>query len=310
MSVEIAHEKRYSVKYDNDGTALPLIQDCVCDLQGLLAQYITVAAKKHMHLKDADENSSVEDLQERYDDLNSYLNESMSESYDITHKYLKKYFKGRSKYSSRITLKAPYGENSITDLFRKDKSPFDAFDIDDNTAFESIKNNGQYFICNDIPDAVRKEKYKNKRINLQNARQNYELPGWFKKQSFKFLGQKEEDTKWESYWINTSENRPDTESCYKSTIVIPLTLINATLSKEFKEYLSSENEEYDEDNDKFKKLMFGFLCIDHRHINYFNHGEDIRICYIIADILSLFLITRMMYTSNSRKYKKTKELLN
>ena len=310
MPMEISTERKYSFKYTDKDSSVPVINDCICELQAGLAQYYIMSAVKHMKLKEAVNGDDVEGIVSSFSDLDEYLWDSLKEALEISHKYIKKYFSDRSRFPPRITIKAPYGESQIVDLYRKDKSPFSEFLVDENSAFKYIKDTGMYYICNDIPLAVSEEKYKNKRINGQMVRNNYSQPGMIKKGYMKVIGQPEVDAAWESCWDTGSpDNRPHTESCYKSTLVVPMTLINASLRREFLNYMF-DGEEILQKDDEYKKLMFGFLCVDHRHTGYFNHESDVRIGYIIADLLSLFLVTRVMCTTKSRTYQYAKEIQN
>ena len=310
MSVEVSTERKYSFKYTDKDSSVPVINECICELQACLAQYYIMSAVKHMKLKEALGNDDAEEIVNRFTELEEYLWDSLKEALEISHKYIKKYFNERSKFPPRITIKAPYGDSRIVDLYRKDRSPFSEFEVDENSAFKYIKDTGMYYICNDIPLAVSEEKYKNKRINGQMVRNNYKRPGLVKSLYMNVAGQPEVDAAWESCWdTGNAENRPHTESCYKSTLVIPMTLINASLRREFLNYMF-DGEEILEKDDEYKKLMFGFLCVDHRHTDYFNHESDVRIGYIIADLLSLFLVTRVMCTTKSRSYQNAIDIKN
>lgn len=227
---------------------------------------------------------SLKNAKNAAEKLNKYLTEGMYSAFELAYHHTGKYFESRSSYKPRITIKAPYNPNKIVDLFRKDKSPFSEFDVNENSAFEYIKDTGKFYICNDIPDSIMKEKYNNKRINGQTVRSN------------SLAGQPESDPAWERCWDIALTTRPHTESCYKSTLVIPMTLVNARLGTEFKRCLFGD-EGLPEMENKYNKLMFGFLCFDHRHTGYFNHESDIKFGYVIADMLSLFLIIRMICTT-------------
>jgi len=57
MAIEISKTNSYSFKYTDKDSSLPMINECICDLQASLAQYFTVAAIKHMKLKTIFKNS-------------------------------------------------------------------------------------------------------------------------------------------------------------------------------------------------------------------------------------------------------------
>ncbi len=118
------------------------------------------------------------------------------------------------------------------------------------------------------------------------------------------IGQKETDIDWQNCWEKFTNQTPCPNSFYKSTLVIPMTLRNETFSREFEKLVLNGDK-----NKANKKTMFGFLCIDHRHTDYFNLDSDVRIGYIFADILSLFLIVRKICIIKSPIYDEINELV-
>lgn len=304
MAAKLSTKKTYSLSWKEKCEAIPIINECVCELQASLAQYIVISSVKHMKIKNAVQNKDDNEIVIALKELDKYLWHSLEGALNIAHKYLLKYFSNRSKYPPRITMKAPYKKDLIVDLYRKDKSPYESFMVTENSAFKEIKETGSYYICNNIPQYVIDEKYQNKRIDGRFVRNNYEPPGKILSMWQAVTGQPGADVSWENCWDKDTQTRPHSGSCYKSTMVIPMTLINATLSRDFINYLFGEREA--KDDDKYEKLMFGFLCVDHRHTDYFNRQDDVRIGYIVADILSLFLIVRKIYTQNSRSYDAAK----
>ena len=307
MSLNISTKKTYSVNWKKTTDITSVVGECICDLQASLAQYIVISSVKHMELKSAVHNDDPEEvIVSKLAELDQYLWHSLEGALDTAHKYLLKYFSNRSKYPPRITMKAPFQKDLIVDLYRKDKSPYESFKVDENSAFKEIRDTGSYYICNDIPADVAAEKYINKRIDGSLVRSNYNPPGMLLSIWQSIMGKDGSDISWENCWDKDENDRPNSASCYKSTMVIPMTLINARLSREFIRYLFGESEVREEG--KYEKLMFGFLCVDHRHTDYFNYHDDVRVGYILADILSLFLIVRKMYTQNSRVYARAKAI--
>ena len=307
MTVEISTQKTYELNLKSNSDTVPIVGESICDLQASLAQYIVISSVKHMELKESVQNKKDDaTILSKAKELDQYLWHSLEGAMDTVQKYLLKYYENRSKYLPRITMKAPYQENLIVDLYRKDRSPYESFKVEENSAFREIKENGSYYICNNIPRDIKDDKYVNKRIDGRFVRSNYKLPGKLLSIWQSISGKPESDISWENCWDKDNETRPFSGSCYKSTMVVPMTLINASLSREFINYLFGTDEV--KNDDKYKKLMFGFLCIDHRHTDYFNYHNDVRVAYIMADILSLFLIVRKMYTQNSRAYGEAKAL--
>jgi hypothetical protein len=59
----------------------------------------------------------------------------------------------------------------------------------------------------------------------------------------------------------------------------------------------------------FTRLIFGFLCFDHRERNYFEKN-DVAIGYIFADIMSLYFFRTWTLTRLSQVYSETKKRLH
>jgi len=75
-----------------------------------------------------------------------------------------------------------------------------------------------------------------------------------------------------------------------------MTLVNNTLSVEFKNRFAIQEASL--------KTIYGFLCLDSHVLNFFNKNQDISIGYMFADLLSLYLINKLIYTTHSSTYKK------
>ena len=84
-------------------------------------------------------------------------------------------------------------------------------------------------------------------------------------------------------------------NCYKSTLIIPLTLWNNKLAKLFVEKFNMKDVE---------RTIFGYLCFDHIETYYFYEDFDVNAGYIFADLLSLYLLTYIIYIEQSTTYKK------
>jgi hypothetical protein len=94
----------------------------------------------------------------------------------------------------------------------------------------------------------------------------------------------------------------DTTTCYKSTMVIPMSLIKSRLDDRFVHNFISSNE--------VENILFGFLCFDHCNTNFFHDNIDYLFGYILADSLSLYLILQLSCTEYSSTYKQAIEILN
>ena len=56
------------------------------------------------------------------------------------------------------------------------------------------------------------------------------------------------------------------------------------------------------------RVIFGFLCFDHIDSNYFIENEDVSLGYVFADVLSVYFVSRMMYTSMSDTFKSIESI--
>ena len=281
-----------------------IINSFICDLQVKLAEYVVVSSYKHTEFINLLCDGDLDRAKEKRDELDLLLNDGLVAVSAISCEYIKKYYNGRSKHNPRVVFKLPYN-GFIIDLYRENGPHFEQFRLSDNTAFYSIEKNGKYYMCNDIPLHVYKGTYKNKRIDSELVKVNYP-PSCLRRISSKIVNQRDE--KWESCWDVGDKHRPTAESCYKSTIVIPMTLLKSTICNEFKKYMFSDFFKAASSSEQGNgKIIVGFLCMDHADVKYFNDHIDINIGYIIADILSLFVIYRAMYNTEHIVCKKILE---
>jgi hypothetical protein len=177
--------------------------------------------------------------------------------------------------------------------------------IESNTGFEQVYKSGKYYLNNNIPDEVKQSRYKNPRLNEAKAiKYTHMLNRWEK---FKIKKFKKPDEKWIDCWEEIrkpdgSTYRPNPEACYKSTIIIPMTLRENKYGNPefFKRFRIQDDTE---------RAIYGFLCIDHHQEDFFEQEPDQRIGYIFADIMSLYLITHLTYTRYSKTYPKVKQYL-
>lgn len=115
------------------------------------------------------------------------------------------------------------------------------------------------------------------------------------------------DNGWVNCWINGHEgNAPSAEQCYKSTLILPMTLRYEQVSPEFWTVF----EQCVDTANPFEKGSFGFLCMDCHEEDYFDMELDSKFGYVCADILSLFSVATYLYTSLSPAYRTATRILN
>lgn len=266
-----------------------IIKNGVCLNQGEISQYSYLSSILHRNLKEEfnSEHISKENISNALEALINYLNRNFNRVSEENFNILHKYFKKRSPLKPRICVKANYGKN-IIELFRDSAVDYIAeYPIETNTGFEYVHNNGTYYLCNNIPEQAKSGRYKNPRLNHDMVK-TYQ-PKFFNK----LKNDGNIDKNWISCWDHSNPQKPSLYSAYKSTLIIPLTLKNNQLSDIYKKLTNIGN---------IDRTIFGFLCFDHIESNYFKESLDVEIGYIFADLLSLFLIQRLNYTSSSNTF--------
>ena len=281
----------YSLKeYHYD--VISSLSEFICKNQGKIPQFNYNAAEKHKNIKKVmgDDPNNIELIKKYCAELSSFIENELDEIFDINKNLILNYFKTRSKFLPRISIKAE--ENGkIVDLYRDDWEYFsDDQTIADNSGSEHVFGKGKFFLCNDIIDAIHKEKYNNSRINC-----------WQLRSHLKNHKRVKDHSEWTSFWkhnvkSDSDENiRPSPESCYQSTLIIPMTLYRNELSEDFRTHFEIPKQNSGEEK---SRAIWGLLCLDHRESSYFDE-LDVSVGYIWADILSLYLINALMYTDHS-----------
>jgi hypothetical protein len=262
---------------------------------------MSLAYEKHKTMKDClrsrNENTDTEKLHLCFKDFIDHLNDNLGEAFSITVKYLYEYYEHRSSQCKpRFAVKTIFNER-VFDLFRdRGQITWPPFPVEKNTAFASILENGTYFLCNDIPTSTKQDSYHNMRLNRDCA-SHYKPSRRFKI----FPHGPCRDPNWEKCWDTEKKERPVPETCYKSTLVIPIALINTSTTAEFRQAFNI--------GASTERSVFGFLCFDHVNTDFFNQGTDIDIGYVFADMLSLYIITRMILMSHSITFKEVENIL-
>ena len=280
-----------------------LLQETVCFNQGKLAEYGYSASEKHKKLKEHlnGSNSNAPEAQRLLKDLDQYLNIEMKNAADGNFKLLKRYFGSRSDVQPRACIKISHND-AIIPLFR-DKQYIKniEYPLGANTGFSEIAlRTGVCFIQNNIPSAIKNMEYENARIN-KDAALTDNSQTWLQRK----MGH--QDNEWIKCWeriegANGERNTPPPETCYKSTLIGPMTLLNNQLTPEFKQKFNIESE-------VSLRSIYGFLCFDHQHTDYFKKDQDSAIGYIFADLFCLYLINQLVYTTNSDTYDNAKNFI-
>jgi len=208
----------------------------ICSNQGEYVQYNLLAGELHKALKDAVRESptNVDKLRGLCGQLEGFLNKKLYYVSLQNFRFIKTYFRGRRDKEPRICIKGNYkkGETDhIVQLIREKKVNYRSeYPLEDNSGFLFVKNQGHYFKCDDIPKSIVNDGYRNARIDTKLARAYYEhktaaLAKSSDNHGFQF------DQLWVKCWKPLQDDGDPTSpldpiSCYKSTIIIPMTLWN------------------------------------------------------------------------------------
>lgn len=289
-----------------------LIKQSACDNQGIFANYFYSGGKLHKEIKTENtrinnkglEGETGKELEKHCNNLEKYLNEGLIKAIKINERHLLLYFKNRSKTPPRVVVKA-FNNEKIVDVYRNQPKYYTEYGVEENTGFDHVHNTGQYFICNDIPSEAAKDEYFNPRLINKHVRAYLE-------QVNRNNG-KHDQSRWIDCWVpqlSSSDQKsfkPSPDSCYKSTLIVPMTLLNNEgLSDDFCVHFKIPRVHSDTD---IGRAVYGFLCFDHTDVNYFQDPLDIKVGYIFADLLSLFFIEHLNYTQYSTTFQEAQEKL-
>lgn len=282
----------YSVEEEVISPAL--FRDLTCFHQGRVMQYWCYASWLHRSFKEAvSSNNSHEIIEEQRGELLDYLQKDLQQVALGTFEIIQKYFAHRAaeygKKTPRICLKGFDEKRRVMDLAReKGVAHSDPVSSSKNSGFDHVVKTGTPFLANDlVTDIV---KYRNPRLIRDN------ILRLDKRLKDKNSPHAIDTQDWIECWVNGDS---DPRSCYRSTLIIPLTLKNNTgLLPEFRGAFGGQ---VDDD-----RMIYGALCFDHVEPQFFRH-EDIDFGYVAADWLSLYLLTQINYTSNSKTFALAKK---
>ncbi|MFP5240519.1 MAG: hypothetical protein ACLGQW_11870 [Acidobacteriota bacterium] len=292
--------------------AYKALKDLICMNQGAFIQFFFMASEYHKAIKNLVYGTSKPDptaVAGRIEKLNKFLNEKTREICFANLMHLITHYDSRHSVKPRVCLKSFNATDSdnVVAIFRIPAVIYknEIFKCGENTGLDFVKSHKTHYLCNDIPTKAASGEYDNHRLNIRSAR-NYNEGLWDKIR--RSLNKKAHivDESWMNCWTtlipSDQKKAPDERSCYKSTLIIPITLAGNQLDGDFSSFFSCWRDQ--------QETIFGFLCIDHIATNYFSeHDGDIDFGYIIADILSLYLITRHVFTTRSQSYNDSLELI-
>lgn len=305
-------------------------KECVCFNQGEYAQYEFLSGRYHRRIKDflhekwpsildknyeqqktieivGDDGSAedIEKLRELTARLEEFLNISLysavKENVNFLHAGLSEQ-RRRSIVPPRVCVKLngpmQNEKETIVDFIRdKSSLPSEPTILDENSGFLHIRDTGQFFYCGDIPADAKAGIYRNPRLISDKVR------------DFKLKGKPNRaiDLAWAECWRGGNHSPM---SSYKSTLIIPSTLLNNNNLRD--EHLNKNNlsDEFIESFSlqEIDRVIFAYLCADHVSAEYFT-DSDVYLGYIIADLMSLYFFKRFQMLSHSNTYALVSRIL-
>jgi hypothetical protein len=301
---------------DGETSVSNSIRNFICEHQGSFIQYTFISNEIHKKIEnetycsalDFGKNYDIEKIREYKDKLFDHLNEKFAQIAFKSFETMKKVFASRHPIPPRICLKANIKDkktDKIITIFRDQQVEYTTEDIvEQNTGFLHVKNNGTYFLCQNIPDEAKRGNYLNPRLDQEAVRSYLSQSKSLK--SKMSLSKNISDDAWKKCWKSITgtggiATEPDSHSCYKSTLIIPLTLLNSALDSDFIKAFNMKDVD---------RTILGYLCFDHIESDFFSPNSDVDYGYICADILSLYLFTRLTYTINSTAVREAERILN
>lgn len=299
--------------YINGSETSTSLNRAICFFQGHYLEYSLEISERHKALRvyidsvpkdDLSKPEVVNEVYKLFSELLGHFNRPLGSIFTEFEEILQDIYHTRGKsmtYKPRICIKgimpSPYSSGTpyIGEIRRVDsRTRFSAFPITENTGFDEAYNRGRRYINNDIPKSVLNGQYENNRLikNIVNA----QAPFSYAEDNF-------DDKKWQSCWKEVDDKPAKPSSCYKSTLIIPLTMTKNLIEGRIRTREMLGIKEHD-----FKGRTIGFLCFDHQLTEYFD-SEDIDTGYIFADCLSLYFFTRHNYTFSSQTFREAEKIL-
>lgn len=183
--------------------------------------------------------------------------------------------------------------------------------MEDYTVFLEVINTGKPYLDNNIPKTVRNDKaYKHRGLNVERVRTEYH-PRWRdKKLLSRWRNSKKSLAATDADWkAMASGNTDHSGTLYKSHLIIPITFRRhaekAALAERMVEILQLNEE---------GRSILGFVFVDHSETYYFEDkpestydNSDVNSMYLYADLLSLVLVSRLMYGECSKTVKNYRD---
>lgn len=285
----------------------------LCSVQGRLAAFSVVGAERHKTLRlvlqdykllDSDLKAQrYQNLMAAKEALDRLVEHTLAVIAQEVFIALKDYFSTRCRsnfhtprFCIKLLRRLPQGDVVFT--YARDQGSPSKSEIsfetacEKNTGFQDVSQSGNPYCCNDI--AGQNGAYKNPRLNKDRLRSySTSLVLWIKRI---FTSNPIADEKWIDCWeLGEKGERPPVSSCYKSTLIMPMTLLASQVTEEF---VAAYNKRWPQVENKYN---FGYLCIDCHEVDFFEDYDKVAL-FAYSDLFSLFLIEAYSYTQHSSTY--------
>lgn len=289
-----------------------LLRNSLCSFQLRYTNYQFGASRKHLEFKKALLNKST-DTDAKFVALDEFMLHGLStfsgELADGIQAYFLKTHLHREKprvtvylvdeNDFLVSIAMIPGINGANDFIAR---------VEDYTLFTEVRDKGTAYLSNNIPSTVKQEEsFLHPELDVQKIRSDY---SWFNGiRNLKLVARIRNnyfrknctDKKW-------SDMKCSPIAPYKSSLVVPITY-RAHADKNILDAKLVSILQLKEDG----RSILGFIRVDHSAAYYFDNGPvesfeniDVNVMYVYADIISLAIVTYLMYTSGSSSYNEVK----
>lgn len=282
----------------------------VCEMQGWLATFMVNGSERHNQLRLAVEafqrstspqTQQVADLEAAMDAMTTFVDHHLACACQKVFTALDQHFAPRYRgnlYKPRFCVKLRERDGIYT-LARnggeveKQEIRFEAA-RNGNSGFEFVAKEGKPFFENNLPVRAKAGVYKNPRLDVGKVAR-YSASLWDRCRSY-FVAGPIDDVRWMECWTNGGgQQLPPALSCYKSTVIVPMTLLHHQVDHEFIHAFGTKSDKLPADSSKYN---FGFLCADCHHTEFFEEHDKVCL-FVHADLFCLFLIQAYSYREHS-----------
>ncbi|MCQ9374877.1 hypothetical protein NMQ14_11530 [Methyloversatilis sp. XJ19-13] len=276
----------------------------ICEFQLEFTNYHYTISKAHQQFKEATRDKLPKNQCNKYlTTLNECAESGLVDSINSIKKNIINYFSITRGSEPRVGIHITTANNTIVNILPSEGYLNTEKRHCEYTAFSEVIQNGIPYLDNNIPNTVLKNlSYRHAGINITEAKNGHKVKYTDKKIISRWrlalceLWELGHDKDWAKYATQGTKDR-----LYKSHIVIPITFRshNHLLLNGLSSILNLNHE---------NRSILGYVFIDHQSTHYFDErpfGDDrcsnidVNVLYTFADMISLFLLTKLTYTDKS-----------